>query len=145
MSCGQVHCSWPQISIFDNILIVYRVQFSLHTKEAAFRFEGGDKSVECRPNLTLTFLFSSLFLFICDAENALNENELHHLEYNRLICWTTLHLYLFTDSYVNAQHALPQNISQFETPALPQPAFDQQALTQGTKGACLWVWFIYSK
>uniref|UniRef100_A0A7N6C2L7 C2H2-type domain-containing protein n=1 Tax=Anabas testudineus TaxID=64144 RepID=A0A7N6C2L7_ANATE len=25
------------------------------------------------------------------------------------------------DSYVNTQHALPQNISQFETPALPQP------------------------
>ncbi|XP_049902815.1 zinc finger protein 236-like [Epinephelus moara] len=35
------------------------------------------------------------------------------------------------DSYVTTQHALPQNISQFETPALPQPAFDQQALTQG--------------
>uniref|UniRef100_A0A7N8X0R0 Zinc finger protein 236 n=1 Tax=Mastacembelus armatus TaxID=205130 RepID=A0A7N8X0R0_9TELE len=35
------------------------------------------------------------------------------------------------DSYVTSQHALPQNISQFETPALPQPAFDQQALTQG--------------
>ncbi|XP_053289071.1 zinc finger protein 236 [Pleuronectes platessa] len=35
------------------------------------------------------------------------------------------------DSYVATQHALPQNISQFETPALPQPAFDQQALTQG--------------
>ena len=37
-----------------------------------------------------------------------------------------------TDSYVTTQHALPQNISQFETPALPQPAFDQQALTPGT-------------
>uniref|UniRef100_A0A1A8CG85 Zinc finger protein 236 n=1 Tax=Nothobranchius kadleci TaxID=1051664 RepID=A0A1A8CG85_NOTKA len=35
------------------------------------------------------------------------------------------------DSYVTTQHALPQNIGQFETPALPQPAFDQQALTQG--------------
>ncbi|XP_034031282.1 zinc finger protein 236-like [Thalassophryne amazonica] len=35
------------------------------------------------------------------------------------------------DSYVTTQHALPQNISQFETPALPQPAFDQQTLTQG--------------
>ncbi|XP_078109675.1 zinc finger protein 236 isoform X2 [Sander vitreus] len=35
------------------------------------------------------------------------------------------------DSYVTTQHALPQNISQFESPALPQPAFDQQALTQG--------------
>ncbi|XP_041844446.1 zinc finger protein 236-like isoform X2 [Melanotaenia boesemani] len=35
------------------------------------------------------------------------------------------------DSYVTTQHALPQNISQFGTPALPQPAFDQQALTQG--------------
>ncbi|KAK2910564.1 zinc finger protein 236-like isoform X1 [Channa argus] len=35
------------------------------------------------------------------------------------------------DSYVNAQHALPQNISQYETPALPQPAYDQQGLTQG--------------
>ncbi|XP_056236976.1 zinc finger protein 236-like [Seriola aureovittata] len=35
------------------------------------------------------------------------------------------------DSYVTTQHALPPNISQFETPALPQPAFDQQALTQG--------------
>ncbi|KAM4632763.1 zinc finger protein 236 [Polymixia lowei] len=35
------------------------------------------------------------------------------------------------DSYVTAQHALPQNISQFETQSLPQPAFDQQALTQG--------------
>ncbi|XP_005450717.1 zinc finger protein 236 isoform X1 [Oreochromis niloticus] len=35
------------------------------------------------------------------------------------------------DSYVTAQHALPQNISQFETPALPQSSFDQQALTQG--------------
>ncbi|CAB1333607.1 unnamed protein product [Coregonus sp. 'balchen'] len=29
------------------------------------------------------------------------------------------------------QHALPQNISQFETQTLPQPGFDQQALTQG--------------
>lgn len=37
-----------------------------------------------------------------------------------------------TDSYVTTQHALPQNMGQFETPALPQPAFDQQALTQGT-------------
>ncbi|KAK7887145.1 hypothetical protein WMY93_026766 [Mugilogobius chulae] len=35
------------------------------------------------------------------------------------------------DSYVSTQHALPQNISQFETPALPQPGFDQQSLTQG--------------
>lgn len=37
-----------------------------------------------------------------------------------------------TDSYVTTQHALPQNIGQFETPALPQPSFDQQALAQGT-------------
>ncbi|XP_061572310.1 zinc finger protein 236-like [Cololabis saira] len=35
------------------------------------------------------------------------------------------------DSYVTTQHALPQNMSQFETPALPQPSFDQQPLTQG--------------
>ncbi|XP_028282065.1 zinc finger protein 236 isoform X2 [Parambassis ranga] len=35
------------------------------------------------------------------------------------------------DSYVTTQHALPQNISQFETPALQQPSFDQQALAQG--------------
>ncbi|XP_072316378.1 zinc finger protein 236-like isoform X1 [Eucyclogobius newberryi] len=35
------------------------------------------------------------------------------------------------DSYVSTQHALPQNISQFENPALPQPGFDQQSLTQG--------------
>uniref|UniRef100_A0A3B4G2K0 Zinc finger protein 236 n=1 Tax=Pundamilia nyererei TaxID=303518 RepID=A0A3B4G2K0_9CICH len=35
------------------------------------------------------------------------------------------------DSYVTTQHALPQTISQFETPALPQSSFDQQALTQG--------------
>uniref|UniRef100_A0A3B5MFU7 Zinc finger protein 236 n=1 Tax=Xiphophorus couchianus TaxID=32473 RepID=A0A3B5MFU7_9TELE len=35
------------------------------------------------------------------------------------------------DSYVTTQHALPQNISQFETPTLPQPTFDQQSLTQG--------------
>ncbi|CAL1610638.1 unnamed protein product [Knipowitschia caucasica] len=35
------------------------------------------------------------------------------------------------DSYVSTQHALPQNISQFETQALPQPGFDQQSLTQG--------------
>ncbi|KAM3872736.1 zinc finger protein 236 [Diretmus argenteus] len=35
------------------------------------------------------------------------------------------------DSYVTTQHTLPQNISQFETPTLPQPGFDQQALTQG--------------
>lgn len=41
-------------------------------------------------------------------------------------------LFLMTDSYVTTQHALPQNISQYETPALPQPAFDQQTLTQGT-------------
>ncbi|XP_035019257.2 zinc finger protein 236 isoform X3 [Hippoglossus stenolepis] len=40
-------------------------------------------------------------------------------------------LSVLTDSYVATQHAMPQNISQFETPALPQPAFDQQALTQG--------------
>uniref|UniRef100_H2V6B4 Zinc finger protein 236 n=1 Tax=Takifugu rubripes TaxID=31033 RepID=H2V6B4_TAKRU len=37
------------------------------------------------------------------------------------------------DSFVNTQHALPQNITQFETPALSQPTFDQQTLTQGTK------------
>ncbi|XP_059921116.1 zinc finger protein 236-like isoform X3 [Gadus macrocephalus] len=35
------------------------------------------------------------------------------------------------DSYVTNQHALPQNISQFETQTLPQPTYDQQALTQG--------------
>lgn len=35
------------------------------------------------------------------------------------------------DSYVGTQHTLPQNISQFETAALPQPGFDQQSLTQG--------------
>nr|XP_057908770.1 zinc finger protein 236-like isoform X1 [Doryrhamphus excisus] len=35
------------------------------------------------------------------------------------------------DSYVTTQHALTQNITQFETPALPQTTFDQQALTQG--------------
>ncbi|XP_011603674.2 zinc finger protein 236 [Takifugu rubripes] len=35
------------------------------------------------------------------------------------------------DSFVNTQHALPQNITQFETPALSQPTFDQQTLTQG--------------
>ncbi|XP_053736407.1 zinc finger protein 236-like isoform X1 [Synchiropus splendidus] len=35
------------------------------------------------------------------------------------------------DSYVNSQHPLPQNISQFEAPSLPPPSFDQQALTQG--------------
>ncbi|XP_061676485.1 zinc finger protein 236-like isoform X4 [Syngnathoides biaculeatus] len=35
------------------------------------------------------------------------------------------------DSYVTTQHALPQNITQFETPTLPQATFDQQALTQG--------------
>ncbi|XP_054898100.1 zinc finger protein 236-like isoform X2 [Poeciliopsis prolifica] len=35
------------------------------------------------------------------------------------------------DSYVTTQHALPQNISQFETPTLPQPTFNQQSLTQG--------------
>ncbi|XP_061919552.1 zinc finger protein 236-like [Entelurus aequoreus] len=35
------------------------------------------------------------------------------------------------DSYVTAQHALSQNITQFETAALPQPTFDQQALAQG--------------
>uniref|UniRef100_A0A3B4G659 Zinc finger protein 236 n=1 Tax=Pundamilia nyererei TaxID=303518 RepID=A0A3B4G659_9CICH len=36
------------------------------------------------------------------------------------------------ESYVTTQHALPQTISQFETPALPQSSFDQQALTQFT-------------
>ncbi|RVE62310.1 hypothetical protein OJAV_G00155830 [Oryzias javanicus] len=35
------------------------------------------------------------------------------------------------DSFVTTQHSLPQNISQFEPPALPHPPFDQQALTQG--------------
>ncbi|XP_028985325.1 zinc finger protein 236-like isoform X2 [Betta splendens] len=35
------------------------------------------------------------------------------------------------DSYVNTQHALPQNLTQFGAPALPQSGFDQQALTQG--------------
>lgn len=38
---------------------------------------------------------------------------------------------LFSDSFVTSQHALPQNISQFEAPALQQPTFDQQTLTQG--------------
>lgn len=50
----------------------------------------------------------------------------------RLTCRIAVPLSLVTDSYVTTQHALPQNISQFETPALPQPAFDQQSLTQGT-------------
>lgn len=44
-----------------------------------------------------------------------------------------LSFFLVTDSFVNTQHALPQNITQFETPALSQPPFDQQTLTQGTK------------
>uniref|UniRef100_A0A8C7LUE2 Zinc finger protein 236 n=1 Tax=Oncorhynchus mykiss TaxID=8022 RepID=A0A8C7LUE2_ONCMY len=35
------------------------------------------------------------------------------------------------DTFVTTQHALPQNISQFETQTLPQPGFDQQTLTQG--------------
>ncbi|XP_066572159.1 zinc finger protein 236 isoform X1 [Amia ocellicauda] len=35
------------------------------------------------------------------------------------------------DSFVNTQHALPPNISQFEPQAISQQAFDQQALTQG--------------
>uniref|UniRef100_A0A8C3A990 Zinc finger protein 236 n=1 Tax=Cyclopterus lumpus TaxID=8103 RepID=A0A8C3A990_CYCLU len=35
------------------------------------------------------------------------------------------------DSYVTTQHSLPENIGQFETQTLNQPAFDQQALTQG--------------
>ncbi|KAJ3597602.1 hypothetical protein NHX12_001125, partial [Muraenolepis orangiensis] len=35
------------------------------------------------------------------------------------------------DSYVTNRHALPQNISQFDTQTLPQTAYDQQALTQG--------------
>ncbi|XP_024241876.1 zinc finger protein 236 isoform X2 [Oncorhynchus tshawytscha] len=35
------------------------------------------------------------------------------------------------DTFVTTQHALPQNISHFETQTLPQPGFDQQALTQG--------------
>lgn len=45
----------------------------------------------------------------------------------------SLSLFLVTDSFVNTQHALPQNITHFETPALSQPPFDQQTLTQGTK------------
>ena len=32
---------------------------------------------------------------------------------------------------MNTQHALPQNITRFDTPALSQPPFDQQTLTQG--------------
>nr|XP_015212650.1 PREDICTED: zinc finger protein 236 isoform X2 [Lepisosteus oculatus] len=35
------------------------------------------------------------------------------------------------DTFVTTQHALPQNISQFEPQAITQQAFDQQALTQG--------------
>ncbi|XP_024119272.1 zinc finger protein 236 [Oryzias melastigma] len=35
------------------------------------------------------------------------------------------------DSFVTTQHSLPQNIGQFEAPALPHPPFDQQTLTQG--------------
>ncbi|KAL0984694.1 hypothetical protein UPYG_G00145470 [Umbra pygmaea] len=35
------------------------------------------------------------------------------------------------DSFATTQHALPQNISQFEAQALPPPGFDQQSLTQG--------------
>ncbi|XP_046907292.1 zinc finger protein 236-like isoform X2 [Hypomesus transpacificus] len=35
------------------------------------------------------------------------------------------------DTFVTTQHVMPQTISQFETQSLPQPAFDQQALTQG--------------
>ncbi|XP_018605792.1 zinc finger protein 236 isoform X1 [Scleropages formosus] len=35
------------------------------------------------------------------------------------------------DTLVSSQHALPQNISQFEMQTLPQPSFDQQTLTQG--------------
>ncbi|KAM6967611.1 zinc finger protein 236 [Aplochiton taeniatus] len=35
------------------------------------------------------------------------------------------------DSFVPPQHGLPQNISQFDAQSLPQPAFDQQSLTQG--------------
>nr|XP_040021934.1 zinc finger protein 236-like isoform X2 [Gasterosteus aculeatus aculeatus] len=34
------------------------------------------------------------------------------------------------DSYVTTQHSLPQNITQFDSATLPQPSFDQQALTQ---------------
>ncbi|XP_039592540.1 zinc finger protein 236-like isoform X1 [Polypterus senegalus] len=35
------------------------------------------------------------------------------------------------DTFVTSQHALPQNMSQFEQQALPQQAFDQQGLSQG--------------
>ncbi|XP_028971587.2 zinc finger protein 236 isoform X1 [Esox lucius] len=35
------------------------------------------------------------------------------------------------DSFATTQHALPQNISQFEAQALPPTGFDQQSLTQG--------------
>ncbi|XP_048848469.1 zinc finger protein 236-like isoform X2 [Brienomyrus brachyistius] len=35
------------------------------------------------------------------------------------------------DALVTSQHALPQNIGQFEMQSLPQQAFDQQTLTQG--------------
>ncbi|KAJ8411571.1 hypothetical protein AAFF_G00163790 [Aldrovandia affinis] len=35
------------------------------------------------------------------------------------------------DTFVTSQHALPQNMGQFETQSLPQQAYDQQALAQG--------------
>ncbi|XP_061116663.1 zinc finger protein 236-like isoform X1 [Conger conger] len=35
------------------------------------------------------------------------------------------------DTFVTSQHALPQNMGQFETQSLPQQAYDQQTLTQG--------------
>ncbi|KAK7157137.1 hypothetical protein R3I93_008569 [Phoxinus phoxinus] len=36
-----------------------------------------------------------------------------------------------SESFVSAQHALPEHMSQFETPALPQQTFEQPAMTQG--------------
>nr|XP_055065958.1 zinc finger protein 236-like isoform X1 [Misgurnus anguillicaudatus] len=36
-----------------------------------------------------------------------------------------------TESFVSTQHALPEHMSQFETPALPQPAYEQPALAPG--------------
>ncbi|XP_051573971.1 zinc finger protein 236-like isoform X2 [Myxocyprinus asiaticus] len=36
-----------------------------------------------------------------------------------------------TESFVSTQHALPQHMSQFDTPALPQPTYEQPALAQG--------------
>lgn len=40
--------------------------------------------------------------------------------------------YLSTESFVSAQHA---HMGQFEAPALPQPTFEQPAMTQGNTHA----------